>query len=326
MTGNVIHGMPSEQYQRLRALNAGGVIDIALECPAYYWDESPFNPSPLPPKKPRTDFDVGSVIHLLMLEPAETRRRVFVLPGGFDDWRTKAAAEMRKSAAKEGMIALLQKEHDQAKACADAIRRDPVARLAFAGSWQPEVTMTWNDPDYPDVPCKLRVDLLPEGMPYMVDIKSSITANPNDWERTAAGLGKYQRAAWYLSGCEVATGTLPSEYWFILVGVRRSPLVSVIKYKRVALEWGHQLNRYAVAKFAECMGTGDWHSYRPPGATWPRAFEIDLPGYVVTRLRELVEGGQIREPRSRTELERDSLKRRLAARLQTPSRDLDYTP
>jgi hypothetical protein len=321
MTANIIRDLAKAEYHAIKAFNASGAHTIERECPAAYWHTSPFNPD-AGDEATANHFDIGSATHLLLLEPDKFGDMTVVIDA--DNYKTVSAREKRDRARNFGLTPLLAKEVGQVEAMAAAILADPIAR-SFRDDGDTEVTMTWDDPDF-GFPCKLRVDHLPHNLVDLRDIKSATTANPRDFERSAWDCGYPQRAAWYLDGVEIVTGTRPRSYWFIAVEKKAPFLVSVMKYPDEVIEWGRVLNLRARALFAECLERGQWPGYRPPGARQPMAFEIGLPRWAMFELQDRTERGEIRAPRSIAELQREQLRYRLAARLQAPSMDRDYMP
>jgi hypothetical protein len=317
MTGNIARNMPKVEYQAIKALNASGAHTIERQCPAKYWHTSPYNPNREPPET-ANHFDIGQATHLLLLEPDKFDAETHIIEAG--SYRTDRAKAARARAYNAGQTPLLTKEVELVEAMAAAILADPIAR-SFRGAGDTEVTMTWTDPEF-GFACKLRVDHLPHDLIDLRDVKSAGTANPRDFEREAWRFGYPQRAAWYLDGVEIVTGTRPRFYWFIAVEKEAPFLVSVMKYPEEDIEWGRVLNLRARAMFAECLERDQWPTYRPPGARHPRAFEIRIPPWGVRELQDRLERNEIPPPRSRAELD---VRQRLAARLQAPT-NRDYLP
>lgn len=325
MTGTITRNMPKEEYHALRALNASGAHTIERHCPALYWHTSPFNPDAANGAS-ANHFDIGEATHLLLLEPDKFDAAVAIIDA--ENYKTRAAQEAKHRARRAGLTPLLGKEIHLVEAMAAAILADPIART-FRDGGDTEVTMTWDDPDF-GFPCKLRVDHLPHDLVDLRDVKSAMTANPRDFERSAWDHGYPQRAAWYLDGVEIASGERPRFYWFIAVEKKPPFLVSVMKYAEEDIEWGRVLNQRARAIFAHCLEHRQWPGYRPAGrpGTIPAAsaFDIHLPKWAKFDLQDRLEAGEIQTPRSIAELEREQLRYRLAARLQAPTMDRDYMP
>ncbi len=321
MIGEIIHGMPMAEYRAIPALSAGGAHLIERQCPAKYWHTSPFNSAAEKPES-KNEFDIGSATHLLVLEPREFDASTVIIEA--DNYRGVIAQAMRDQARDDGKIPLLTKELATVRAMASAIAADPVAGR-FRDAGDSEVVMTWTDPVF-GIPCKLRVDHLPHNLVDLRDVKTATTAHPEDFERSAWDHGYVQRAAWYLDGVEAVRDKRPRFYWFIAVEKKPPFCVSVMKYTEQDLEWGRLLNTMAKVQFVECMAGHRWPSYRPRGAIKPRAFDIRIPPWARYKLQDLVEVGELPQPRSQAELERASLTNRLAAKLTAPTMDRDYMP
>jgi len=320
MTANIIRDLSRAEYHAIKALNASGAHTIERQCPAKYWHTSPFNVDAAPAEQ-ANHFDIGEAVHALVLEPEKFDDQTQVIDAG--SYRTDRAKAARERAYAHGLTPLLTKEVALVEAMAAAILADPIARH-FRDGGDTEVVMTWTDPEF-GFPCKLRVDHLPHNLIDLRDVKSAVTANPRDFERHAWDMGYHQRAAWYLDGVEICTGTRPKAYWFVVVEKEPPYCVSVMKYPEEDIEWGRSLNLSARAKFAECLERGQWPSYRPAGVWQPKAFDIRIPKYALWDLQDRAERREIPIPRSLAELERVQLRYRLAARLQAPS-NREYLP
>jgi hypothetical protein len=277
----------------------------------------PFNPDRAP-EETANHFDIGQATHLLLLEPDKFDAETQIIEAG--SYQTERARQARDRAYNAGLTPLLTKELVLVEAMAQAILADPIAR-SFRDQGDTEVTMTWDDPEF-GFPCKLRVDHLPHNLVDLRDVKSAATANPREFERSAWDHGYPQRAAWYLDGVEICTGTRPRFYWFIAVEKKPPYCVSVLKYAEEDIEWGRILNLRARALFAECLDRDQWPTYRPAGARRPQAFEIRLPPWARWELQDRTERRELAAPKSRAELD---LRQRLAARLQAPI-NRDYMP
>ncbi len=317
----MIKGMPMAEYQAIQALSASGAHLLERQCPAKYWHTSPFN-SAAEKQEPKNEFDIGSSVHLLLLEPHEFEAATVIID--VENYRSGVAQAIRDQAREDGKIPLLTKELAMVKAMAAAIASDPVAGR-FRDGGDAEVTMTWIDAEF-GIPCKLRVDHLPHDLVDLRDVKTATTAHPEDFERSAWDHGYLSRASWYLDGVEQVTGKRPRHYWFVVVEKRPPWCVSVVKYGDEDLEWGRLLNTMAKVQFVECMASGRWPSYRPRGVIVPQAFDIHVPSWVRYRLQDLVEVGELPQPRSQAELDRQSLRHRLATKLESPDPSKDFMP
>ena len=291
----IVRGMPEAEYHDIRALSASGVwalSDVNEGCPLKFWLQSPWNPDREPFNA--THFDIGKAAHLAILE--QERAADAVVVHGFDDYRTKEARGVRDAAYAAGLTPLKPVEWAQVQRMREAIMADPLARSAFTGDGEAEVTALWTDRDY-NVHRKARADRVLDGGRILVDLKTARSAHPIGFARAIWDHGYFARAAWYLDGWEAATGRRPEEYWFVVVESKAPHLTAVHKLPEASLEWGRIINRQGVAIFADCMTRGEWPGYRPPGARGPRAFVTGLPTWATYQLHDAMEGGSFKAPK-----------------------------
>lgn len=315
----IIPDMPMRDYHAMQALSASGIwslADINQGCPAKFWLASPWNPNREPINAPH--FDVGKAAHLAVLEPEKVDREVVL--HGFDEYRSDAAKAARDNAHAAGKIPLKPEEWAMVEEMRDAILADPLARGAFTGEGQSEVTATWIDPNF-GVSCKARADRVIECGAALVDLKTASSAHPIGWSKAIWDHGYFSRAAWYLDGFEIATGKRPQEYWFVVVEKKRPWLTAVHKLEQKDIDWGAMVNQIAVAQFADCMARGEWPGYRPHGANRSRAFVTGLPKWAQYQLQDLSEAGRLVTPDGVT---LDAVKR--AAQLYAPDVEKEFVP
>src|ERR1051325_3622002 len=281
-------GLPAVEYHATRALSASGAWLLAEECAAKFLWRSPWNPLFVPEAK--TDFDIGVAAHLAVLEPERQAESIVLIEAG--DYRTTKAREARDAARVDGKVPLLPYQLDIVRAISGSVRAHPIASQAFRGG-EAEVTLIWHDVET-GVPCKARPDYLPTHGRWIVDLKTAASANPRTWRDQAYRLGYHSRAAWYLDGAAAVLGTMPEEYWFVIVEKEAPYLVSVISFDEDALRWGRAANRKACEAFARSAAANDWPGYRDPGQNHDRAFRIGLPSWALYQLQDREDAGEFR--------------------------------
>lgn len=287
MTSEAYHGDPCDGP----SLGSTGARKLIQECPAAYRYGI---------EEPKTEFDIGNSTHLLVLQPDEFKARVVVCIGETAkgeisyDWTTKIAKEKRDRARAEGKIPLLVDQYDDVLAMRDAIMADPVAGLAFQDGVA-EQSMFWKDPEF-GIWCKTRPDWRPHHRRYLVDIKTSTSANPVTFESSIHKFGYAQQADWYLSGVERIFGERPAKFAFVVVSKKPPYLVSTCWVKEIALQWGAIMNRRARGVFAWCLHHNEWPSYRPTVTGPPGAFDVGLPVWAERDLQRRHENGEFEPP------------------------------
>lgn len=265
------------------SLGSSGARTITNECPAAFRYEVP---------ETKEEFDIGQATHLLVLQPEEFDARIGVVYS--PDWRNNKAKAERDDIRASGRIPLLAKTLEQVQAMRDAIFADPVASLAFQGG-RAEQSFFWRDPEY-GFWCKTRPDYYPEHGRYLVDVKTSMNANPRKFESAIGDYGYDQQAEWYMSGVEAITGIRPQKFAFVVVAKKPPHLVSVCWLKPDAIEAGRTKNRYARGVFAWCLKHNLWPSYQPTIWGPPGGFEVGLTGYAARNFGERLEAGGYEPP------------------------------
>ena len=116
--------------------------------------------------------------------------------------------------------------------------------------------MFWRDSEF-GVWCRTRPDYLPPHRRYLVDYKTSVSADPREFGRRMLDYGYHQQAAWYLDGVQAVTGDLPERFAFVVQEKTPPYLVSVCWVDADSIEIGRELNRFAIGIFAHCLRSGE---------------------------------------------------------------------
>lgn len=266
------------------SLSSSMARTLQNECPAMLWHGSYLNPDRV--REDKAHFDIGHAVHLLYLEQEKFAGAVAVIEA--DDWRTKAAREARDDARAEGKIPLLEKNISEILAMRSTLLSHPIAGKAFAGEGFSELSLVWKDSET-GVWLKARPDWSPANFDFLVDLKTSATANPTDFARKAYGMGYHQQAAWYLDAAEAVLGTPPSQFWFVVQDKGAPFLCSVAAFDSEALAAGRELNRKAIRQFTECLEKDEWPGYRNEN-THDRdtAFMLALPGWAQREVENIL--------------------------------------
>lgn len=285
-----VYDIPADAYHAdaapLPSLSAGGIKVLRAECPRIFWEQNRrLNPAARPVAS--DTFDIGTAAHLVYLEPGAIAGAVVEVDAA--DWRTKAAREAKAEARAAGKVPLLPKDAELLSDMRAEFFANPVAVGAFRGG-RAEQSMFWRD-RAAGVWCRARPDYMPDNHAYVVDYKTSTTANPRDLSRIAYDQGWHQRAAWYLDGVAAVTGVAPEEYWFVVQSKKPPHLVSVVKLDTFAIDAGRQECRAALDAFARCLAGGTdkkhWPGYRRPDAQGrDAAFVIGLPAWAYMQIQD----------------------------------------
>ena len=264
ITGPGIYaGISNAAYHANPALGSTSLKTLATRTPAHYqWDKA--HP------KSSDAFTLGTAAHSWILE--DDISSIVVVTA--DNWLSKAAKELKASALSEGKQPLLSKEWTQVSAMRDAVMAHPVARELFTGH-KAEQSVFWEDDG---LALKCRPDARKPGQ--LVDLKTTINADPREFGKTAYNFGYHQSAAHYIDGVLAATGErLP--FTFVLVEKAAPYLVSVVQLDDEAVEAGRALNERAKRIYRECTETGNWPGY-------PETEPISLPMWANYEMDDLL--------------------------------------
>ena len=217
-------------------------------CPAIFAYERDNPPKPLP------QFDVGKCAHKMILGVGEKIVRVDA-----ENWTTKAARAKRDQAHADGHVPMLAAELDAAQRMAGAVHSHRLAG-ALLRSGEPEMSGYWHD-EQTGVRLRFRPDWLTDprkGRIIIVDVKTSVSASPQDFSSSAARYGYAIQAAWYLAAAKALE--IDEEPVFLFVVVDKTPphMVSVIELDADAIAYGRRQMRRAINTYAECETSGVW--------------------------------------------------------------------
>lgn len=207
------------------------------------------------------EFDLGHAAHKLVLGAGAA-----IVPIDAPDWRTKDAREARDEARAANQIPMLRKEWDVACGMAKALVDHPLAsKLIDHDHGSPEASLFWQHTE--DVWGRARIDWLPDNIGrrrILVDYKTSVSADPDDFGKAAARYGYHQQDDWYRRGFAALHPNEPEPGFVFVVQEKRAPyLVSVVELDPYAREIGRSLNDRAVKRYQECVATGEWPGYPP---------------------------------------------------------------
>jgi len=253
----------NQDYHADPALGSTSLKTLATKTPAHYqWDKS--HP------KFSDAFTLGTAAHSLILEDDASN----VVPVAADNWLSKAAKEAKAAALAEGKQPLLSKEWLQVLSMRDAVMAHPGAREAFTGH-KAEQSVFWEEDG---LALKCRPDAWKPGV--LVDLKTTVNADPREFGKTAHNFGYHQSAAHYIDGVKAATGEeLP--FHFVLVEKTAPHLVSVVELDIEAINIGRHLNDRAKRIYRECIESKTWPGY-------PTADLISLPMWAIYEAEDLL--------------------------------------
>lgn len=277
----------TEEY----ALSSSGAVEI-LESPLTMWSKSWMNPDWA--REEKTAFDIGTAVHLLVLEPQMFQGQIEPLP--FADWRTNDAKAAREAAYASGSTPLLAKDYELVLTMRDAIARDPTAQQILAPGNKPLFEQTFITQD--DVSRRLyrtRPDVTIQSQKALVDVKTTTNADAEAFARVINENSYHQRGAWQLDEVN-SLFPKPAFSRFIFITVTKPkppapPIVNVLELDPEDIARGRALNVAAKGLFHYCMTTGNWPPLLRAGSMQPMIQSVALPPWARIRHDDIQAAG-----------------------------------
>ena len=245
-----------EAYLKADGLSKSGLVDLA-DSPAHYQARK---------VEPKTfsAADLGSALHMLVLEPHRADRFVVTAPaevlGKNNSKNTNAYREWLESLP-GGTIVLNQADYNAAQCMRDAIFAHPAASDLLAFGHQ-EVSAIWRDES--GIMCKCRPDFLSDkghSDNAVLDLKTTLNASPEAFGKQAYNLKYHWSAYWTLEIIRGLTGAHNRPY--ILVAVEKSIPWAVACYQvpQLLIDDAREKVARLLATYRACKEIGAWPAY-----------------------------------------------------------------
>lgn len=256
-TPGVYDGIPDADYHADIHVPGGSLSSTGaraiLRSPAHYrWA--------LDHRVQKATFDVGHAVHSVVLGVG---MKVDVVDA--PDWRSKAAQAARDESYASGRTPLLAGAYTEVTAMAASVLAHPVARRALETPGKREQSVYAPDPQT-GVWLRARFDHLPDvcnADSPAVDLKTSVSADPNAFGRSAADYGYDVQSEWYQHVLRLARGDEATAFVFVVVEKSEPYLVSVVELDAEFAAIGRARMRRAIDTYAHCRAADDWPGYEP---------------------------------------------------------------
>lgn len=283
------------QYHACDAVSRSLLVEFA-DNPSLYHDIYIARTQPRPP--PSRQMEVGTLLHLAVLEPAEWCRyrdelqRRLVDKQEFSGKGAKTREREWRETLEPDAIVVTPAQRVTREADSVLVEqmarsllqpRTPQARAARAilDQSEREVTFTWTDADpllkAGPMKCRARLDLLrlESNAAYIADLKTTNDPSPAGFQRTIGNFRYHWQAPFYSAPVLEATGLVPQ---FAFIAVRNAPPfeVAVHPLKPEDIAASDAQVRRALRRMSECIATNNW------AASWEqRVRPIDVPRWAL---------------------------------------------
>ena len=227
---------------------------LVTHSPLHAWFAHPrLNPNYTSQEK--DTFDYGTAAHAMLLEGSQAGLIVVEA----DDWRTKAARELKERARLEGKTPILARQlakvERMAKTAKEFIETTELAGIFSDG--RPEQAIVFK---VGGVLCRARLDWITNDNKIVLDYKSTGDASPEAFSRQIPKMDYHFQECFYQAGVEDATGDVPQ--FFFLAQETEPPFACSLHGTSAAMQEValSQFDR-ACRLWAQCLSTGQWPGY-----------------------------------------------------------------
>jgi len=242
------------------SISSSGLRTIFLKSAAHYWMDSPYNPKRREPKE-KEAYVLGRAAHHIVLGQAEFSRYYRIRPEVLNGKPWHASRNDCKDwlADNAGFTILSPDIARRVKGIAEALLDFPLVQKGVLNGLV-EHTVVWRDQET-GIWCKIRPDAIPNDGGDATDLKTTVSCQRDDLQRSFGEYGYNQQAAFILEGLSLALGLESGDFGFLFA---ESEMPHIVKFRTVApeeIKAGHTENHAALRHFKACLGTNLWPDY-----------------------------------------------------------------
>ena len=243
----ILENLPAEEYFAIEAASNSG-LKLIRRSPAHF-------KYPEPVKRDSRAKEIGSAIHMALLEPEKFGKHYLVAES---DDRVSA---YYKGLAKDvgGDRVLTRPEYRRILGMQESAYRNSRFRRYMERSGRNELSVTTIDPAT-GVPIKCRFDRLGDSL-FACDVKKCQDARGNEFAKAITNYGYYMQIPFYQHVWKCETGEDLREFPLIAIEEDSPHAVVVHDLDEVALELGKLHFRQALDTYARCLDSGTWPAY-----------------------------------------------------------------
>lgn len=293
MKPGIYRNLPAADYHAIDAASSHR-LSLLARSPAHC-REAVLNP------KPSTESMIcGSVTHTVILEPHLLDERYVVAgqccatkakgdrcdnPGkyqvaGDDGWLCGVHAKGKPTSAPTREV-VTQEAFDTCRHMTDAVRKHAAAGYLLSQATDRELSVVWNCRETMEL-SKLRADSLSvlADMRVLIDLKKTIDASRNKFERAIWNYGYHRQAAHYLAGLNASGIQVESA---VLIAVEPEPpyAVAVYRLQDDVMACAHEEVIGLLRTYRKCRESGVWPAYPE------QVQDISIPRWAMRELEQV---------------------------------------
>lgn len=237
------------EYHNHPAVNQSSLNELADSPWRYYMMH--LNPK-RPEKEPTKDMQIGTAIHMAILEPKIFSRTYIQGP----DCRRGTKEWDKFQRDNNDKVILKPDEYEDIICSRDAILNDPIARALLKDA-QFEQSFFWQDPDT-GIQCKCRPDALNNSI---CDIKKTKSVKLRDFQNSAASYEYFIQAPFYMDGVFHATRKEVDSFIFICVEDKYPYETACFMYDEDDIHYGREEYKRLLSLLKSCKQSNMWPKF-----------------------------------------------------------------
>lgn len=247
--------LPESEYRQAAGWNYSLIKEFMKSPRHYQWArEHPSEPTP--------SMQIGTAVHMAILEPEKFKASYVVAPVGLDG-RTAEAKALKKEAQEQGKTLIDSTVVD----IATGVLMNPEAtKLLENKTTVTERAIFWDN-------CKCKLDLWCEELGVLADLKTTDSVVPQDFAATVGRLRYYIQAAHYINGVRSCGKKINS---YRIIAVENKPPYDCVVYEldEEAIKQGFAVLMDVYDSLAFCEATDMW------GGVSSNLERLELPKWV----------------------------------------------
>jgi exodeoxyribonuclease VIII len=284
---NLLHSLPDDVYRAALGINQSSLEDFRTNQRKYHWKHVLGHKD-----DPTQAMNVGSLFHRTVLEPHTVHEKYIsdqIIVEEIKQSRpelvsiaaSKEYKEFIKGQEAKGVTVLKQDIFDSVAGMLDAVYSHPYAKNMLKNG-TPEAAMFAKDP-ISGLMLKGKVDfLLSDG--YLIDIKSTDDASPDEFKKSVYTYNYYIQAAYYLKLAQLAYGKHFKHFLFICVEKKAPYEVAIYQLDEGALDAGERVMTRDLRMLSQAIAKNEWQGYGNSIKT------LTLPHWAWGQLEEKIDG------------------------------------
>lgn len=251
MKNGIYYDLPKEKYHADEGSTSKSFLwKMHKKTPAHAVGAEPYKPPPY--------VDMGTALHLALLEPHLAADLIIKGPADRrgNKWKDakEAAAEIPNS------VLVTESDYDACWKVQDIAAKHPIIKQINAVKCHYEASAFFtHEPTGMQV--RTRPDTVVPSLGLMVDLKTTADAGPWRWARTAGDIGYHCQEAIYTQSWPAAGGCDISGFVFIVVEQAAPHCIATYELEPSAVLEGAAIFDKTMAMYKKCKESGVWPGY-----------------------------------------------------------------